>query len=436
VFNRFANVLLSAAVLIGIGVTAAIAQTQEKKPQWKDGQAEYNLYEAANKATDPAKKLAALDAWKAKYPESDFKDMRLASYLLTYRALNQAAKMVETAKEILVSHPKDVNALMWLAILTESMPPTPDSLDTGEKAAKALPDAEVPAGVTPQVWEKVKQDLTALSHKTLGFIALQRKQYETAEQEYTKVLEMNPVTPCSIPVCILQAQISQLLGNTIIAEKKPERYSEALYHLARAASLTGPGALPDANKKQVDAFLVKAYNTYHGPDDAGLKDLRALAVTQPMPPAGFKIKNKNEIEAENAAKFAADNPQLALWKGIKDSLMAADGEQYFTDKLKGTAPPKLKGKLVSTKPAIRPKELLLDLDGGDNAEVTLKLETALPGKADKGTEIQFEGVPTAFTKDPFMLTFDVDSKDKIEGWPKQAAPAPVKKRAPVHKKTQ
>ena len=52
----------------------------------------------------------------------------------------------------------------------------------------------------------------------------------------------------------------------------------------------------------------------------------------------------------------------------------------------------------------------------------------MPGKADKGTEIQFEGVPTAFTKDPFMLTFDVQGKDKIEGWPAQAT-APVKKRA-------
>jgi len=47
--------------------------------------------------------------------------------------------------------------------------------------------------------------------------------------------------------------------------------------------------------------------------------------------------------------------------------------------------------------------------------------TKVPGKADKGTEIQFEGVPTAFTKEPFMLTFTVQSKDKIEGWPAQAA---------------
>jgi hypothetical protein len=179
--------------------------------------------------------------------------------------------------------------------------------------------------------------------------------------------------------------------------------------------------------------VIKGYNAFHGADAEGLKQLRALAVAQPMPPAGFTIQDKNQIAAANAAKLAADDPQLALWKGIKDQLTATDGEQYFTEKLKGTAPPKFKGKLVSTTPAIRPKELVLAIDDADTPEVTLKLETALPGKADKGTEIQFQGVPSAFTKDPFMLTFDVDSKDKIEGWPKQAAP-PAKKRVGARKK--
>jgi hypothetical protein len=64
--------------------------------------------------------------------------------------------------------------------------------------------------------------------------------------------------------------------------------------------------------------------------------------------------------------------------------------------------------------------------------VTLKLDSALPGKADPGTEIEFEGVPSAFSKDPeFMVTFDVE-KDKISGWPAQAPPA--KKAAPRRKK--
>ena len=435
-FNRFAKAFLSAAILM-IGVSAGSAQGQDKKPEWKDGQEEYKLFDAANKATTPAQKLAALDAWKAKYPESDFKDARLVSYLATYRALGQAPKMAETANEILKMNPKDVNALMWLTALTETypVPPTQESLAAGEKAAQALPDAATPAGVTPEAWATVKNDLVAISHKTLGFIAAQRKQYETVEQEYAKALDAIPNPPCpsQLPVCAYPAPVALALGNTIVAEKKPERYPDALFYLARAVSITGPGALPDPTRKQVDAFLVKAYTTFHGTDDAGLKELRALASSQPKPPAGFKIKDKNELAAESQTKLAADNPQLALWKNIKDQLTAANGEQYFTDQLKGTAPPKMKGKLISAKPAVNPKELVLNLDGTNTPEVTLKLETGIPGKAPEGTELQFQGVPSAFTKEPFMLTFDVENKSKIEGWPKQAAAPPVRRRV-VRKK--
>jgi hypothetical protein len=394
-----------------MGAGLALAQAPAKEKQVKD-QVEWNLFNDSTKTADAAKRLGFLNTWKEKYPESDFKDARLLIYLTTYQALNQPAKMVETAKEILAMNPKEPHALLALTMLTATFPnpPTPDSLATGEKAAQGLLEAEKPAEVKDEAtWKKIK---TEEAHKAVIFIALQRKQPEAAEQEYAKWLAEDPG----------QAQISYALGNTILSEKKQERYSEMLYHWGRAASLTGPGAMPEAQRKQVDAYFVKQYNAIHGPDEAGLKEFRALAVSRPMPPAGFKIKTKNEIDAENQEKFAKDNPQLALWKGVKDALVAANGEQYFEGTLKGSAVPKLKGKLVSMKPAIRPKELVLAIDTPNTPEVTLKFENPLPGKAEPGTEIEFEGVPGAFTKEPFMLTFDVDGKDKIAGWPAQAAP--------------
>ena len=406
-------------VLTVMAAATALAQPKEKKV--KDQQ-EYDLYKSSTTTTDAAKRLPFLDQWKEKYPESDFKEERLVIYQTTYQALGQTAKAVETAKEILAMDPKEVNALYFLTMYGQIQPATPDSLATGEKAAHSLLGAEKPAGVKDEDWKKIQADMTFKAHKTLSFIAMQKKQPEVAEQELMKCLTEDPN----------QAQCSYDLGNAILAEKKLERQSEVLYHWARASSLTGPQAIPEPLHKQVDAFFVKSYTTFHGPDDAGLKDLRALAVTQPMPPAGFKIKNKNEIEAEKEEQAAKDNPQLALWKSIKDQLIAANGEQYFNEQMKDHAVPKLKGKLVTMRPAIRPKELVLAIQTPDTPEVTVKLESPLPGKADKGTEIQFEGTATEFTKDPFMLTFVVESKDKIEGWPAQAAP-PAKKRPPAKK---
>src|SRR5260370_30782022 len=198
-------------------------------------------------------------------------------------------------------------------------PATPDSIDRGEKAAESWLGGEKPAGVKDEDWKKIKADMTFKAHKTLSFIAMQRKQPEVAEQEVMKWLTEDPA----------QAQCSYDLGNAILAEKKLERQSEVLYHWARAASLTGPGAIPEPLHKQVDAFFVKQYSMFHGPDEAGLKELRSTAVSQPIPPTGFKIKNKNEIDAQNEEKAAKDNPQLALWKSIKDQLTTANGAQDF-----------------------------------------------------------------------------------------------------------
>jgi hypothetical protein len=433
VLNRYIKGVASVAVLAA-GVAAAMAQDAAKQPQWQGGQAEFALYTAAKDATAPAARLTALNAWKEKYPTSDFNLLRLQTYLVTYQALGKAAEMVNTSKEILAISPKDLQALMWVTYFTQSIPnpPTPESLAAGEAAAKALPDADAPAGVAPDIWAKVKADLVAVSHNTLAFIALQRKQLDVAEQEYTKALAAVTNPPCQsqLPVCVAPAQISYSLGSTIIAEKKPERYPEAIYHLARAASLTGPAALPAATLKPADAYFVKFYTAFHGPDEAGMKDLRTQAVAAPMPPAGFALKSKAELDADSQAKFAKENPELAMWKVIKDQLTAANGQQYFESELKGTSPPKLVGKLVSTKPAVNPKELVIAISTPDQGEVTLKLETPLRGKADPGTEIKFQGVPSAFAKEPFMLTIDVDSKDKIEGWPAQAAPVVRKKAAP------
>ncbi len=427
---------------MAMGVSAGLAQAPKK--QVKD-QAEYELYNNSTKETDPNKRLTFLNSWKEKYPATDFKEERLLIYLTTYQQLNQPAKMVDTAKEIVALNPQNVNALMWLAYFgpTFPQPPTADSLATGESAAKALLDAPKPEAVDAAVWPKIKADFDALAHNSLGTIAVQRKQLDVAEQEYSKALQSSTNPPCQsgIPTCPGPAQISLSMANAIIAQKKPDRYSDAIYELARAASMTGPGSLPDAQKKQVDAYLVKVYNTYHGADDAGLKDLRTLAVGgTPAPPAGFKIKDKNEIDADNQNKLAKDNPSLAMWKTIKDNLVAPNGDMYF-ESIKGALIPggangvkKFSGKLISSKPELKPKELVLAISDDTTPEVTLKFETALPGKADPGTVIGFEGIPSAFAKDPFMVTFDVDGKDKIDGWPVQAAPA--KKRPPVHKKTQ
>ena len=56
----------------------------------------------------------------------------------------------------------------------------------------------------------------------------------------------------------------------------------------------------------------------------------------------------------------------------------------------------------------------------------------LPGSAEPGTEIEFESVAKAFTKDPFMMTVEVEPS-KIKGWPTPIPAGGPEKRPAVKK---
>jgi tetratricopeptide (TPR) repeat protein len=390
-----------------------------KGPKWKD-QAEYDMYSAVVKETDPKKKLALINAWKEKYPETEFKSARLQLYLNAYQQLNDFPNLLATLNEMLTLDPKDLTVMspyMYYAMVSNDV--SPAALDNASKVANsALANLEnKPASIKDDQWPQAKKQIESLAHKTLGWVAMQQKKPDVAEQEFTKSLAIDPN----------QGEVDYWLGNTLRAEKTPEKISQALFYYARAATYDGPGSLTPQGRAQLDDYLRKAYNSYHGQDDAGLNELKTLAKSQPAPPPNFKIKTANEIAIEKEEEFKKSNPQLALWMGVKKMLTTEGGVQYFDTQMKGAAVPALKGTVIAAKPPVRSKELILGLADKNTPEVTLKLDQPLKGKPEIGEEIEFEGVPTAFTPDPFMVTFDTEVA-KIKGLTvKPAGPATPKK---------
>jgi hypothetical protein len=67
---------------------------------------------------------------------------------------------------------------------------------------------------------------------------------------------------------------------------------------------------------------------------------------------------------------------------------------------------------MEAKPSCRPKELLVSIKEPDKqsleGEILLKFEKPLNGKPEVPADIQFEGVPSAFSASPFLLTMDAD----------------------------
>jgi len=447
---RVSNTFMT-KIALAFAAAAALLAAQDKpadasKKVAKDQQ-EADLINSLPKETDPAKRLATLDKWKAGYPETAFESEREAAYLATYQELKKPRETVDMANMILKNKPNDFDAMRAILIygLSTGNPPPPADVDSTEKVANHMLNdtdaifapANKPAYMTAEQWSQSKEPMRAYSQRIIGVIYAQvKKDNVRAEQELTKAIQMSPN----------DGQLAQMLGGAILAQNKtnPEKQPLALFYYARAAAYEGPGSLPAANRQQLQSgFLSRAYNTYHGSNE-GFDKLLALAKTNSTPPPDFHIDSTADIAAAKAKaeeEAAKANPMLAMWKTIKNGLTGDNPDQFFEGSVKDAGLPggangvtKFKGKLISAKPEIRPKELVVAVEKPDVADCTLKLAEGqtLPGKMDPGGEIEFEGTAKAYTKEPYMLTLEVE-KDKISGWTGKNAPT-TKKAAPVTKK--
>jgi hypothetical protein len=290
-------------------------------------------------------------------------------------------------------------------------------------------------GVAADKWAEARKDMTEKAEAALLYIAIlpgiqamakQPPDCPAAESAYRKALAEYPE----------KAAISYELGRALTCEAKtmPEKQSAAIYEFLRAATIDP--TLGDArnDRKKIQAFADNAYIRFHGSDE-GLEQLREQVRQAPLPPADFRIASGGELDEAKREQFEKDHPRLALWMKIKGVLSGEEGAQYFESQMKEAAVPLLTGVLVEAKPACHARELLVAAPVPDaprplRPEIRLKLDKPLVGKVEVNAEFGWEGVPSAFTKDPFLLTMDVET-GKIDGLKMTPCATPAGK-APVH----
>lgn len=459
-----AGLALSMALLSA--QTAAPPAAQQKKV--KD-QGEYEIYnEAIKDAANPAKEIQDLDTWSQKYPDSDYKDDRLYMYMQAYSKSTppQPLKVIDYGSQLMS---KDLNAVFpgtggGLNILNvlflvswnvAALPaPTTDQLALGEKAGRQLLDfapkyftaENKPANLTPEKWAEARGDIEKRTKIALGAMAvapgnqaLAKNDCAAAESAYVKALSDYPES----------AAISYNLGRALkceaaaVPDKAPEFNSRAIYAFIRAAVID-PSLGGTAEPKKITDYANSVYTGYHGSDE-GLDQLKQQAKSSSVPPAGFKIATSTEVSQVKQKEFAEKFPQYALWMGIKGQLADANGQQYFEGQLKDAdvsgqgGQRALKGMLLDGRPTCRSRELLVSVPDPSKpgsaapGEILVKLDAPLTGKPAPG-EIEWDGVPRAFTKEPFLLTMESD-KSKITGLKVDACgpPTATKKSAPKKK---
>jgi hypothetical protein len=407
-------------------IAAIVAPAAQTQKAYKD-HGEYELFSEATKqlaANNHAKALESIQAWSAKYPESNYDDERRMLAVQAYSAVKEPGKAIDAAAplldrklETLPGGPASIVRLLYSVIA--AVPQVPDATDkqlaSAAKAARAL-DAfdKTPDGVTPEAWAQARADLRKAAASTLLHIALlpvtralKTKDCASAESGARAALESHPNS----------AQASWYLASAQLCSstQDPANVSAALYGFARAAALPAAAAMVDPKWQQstVEPYLRKLYTQYHGDDPDGLRELKELAARQPLPPQGFLVKSAAEVEQAKNEAFASTHPELALWMKIHSALSAPNGEEYFAAELKDAAVPLLAGVLVEAKPACRPAELLIAIKSPESS-VRLQLSKPLAGRVEPNQDVRWEGVATGFRKDPFLLTMDAETS-KVYG---------------------
>src|ERR1700689_3679546 len=100
--------------------------------------------------------------------------------------------------------------------------PTPDVLDQGEKAAAAIV-ANIdtpPPNVTADQWKGARTPVETLGHSTLGWIAMQGKNWGAAEAEFQKSLALDANN----------GELDYFMGTVLASEKRREKLSAALFY--------------------------------------------------------------------------------------------------------------------------------------------------------------------------------------------------------------
>lgn len=402
------------------------APAQQKK-EIKDP-AEYNAYMGAIQATDPNAKAQALDGFVTQYPNSVMKEDALELLMRTYQGLQNQQKTMETANRLLQANPSNVTALALLSFLHKAMAQQgqdpannlAQARQYGEKGLAALPNFPKPEGMADLDFAKLKDNLAGIFNASIGVAAYTTKDFATAQKALQDAVNTSPD----------DFSIVYPLALAYFDSPQPDPL-KGIWYTARAASLAPQGA----PKQQVTEFGRRKYIKYHGGDD-GWTDVLSAAASNKVPPEGWTIKPA-PTPAEQAATMVQQKP-VAQMSFDEIQFILTSGNQQAADQvwtqIQGK-PLAMVGNVVSATPTqIMIAGTYDDINAQPpKADITLTMAGEMTARQipKAGQQLAFQGKPTSYTPNPFMVTMEDGALVRQKG---AASSEPATPKKPAAKK--
>lgn len=226
---------------------SALAMAQKVKSK-SEGEA----LQAIMAEQDPAATMAKVDAFMAKYADTEFKSWAYTRAAEAAERKSDGAKVIIYSDLAMESDPKAYHPmLMEAAELARST--RENDLDKDEKLNKAEKLAKQAIEIVPNVpkpnpqiadaqWDEVKKEFVGDAHRDLGMIASVKKKYDVAIAEFKQALEI-PHDP-DLPTYIRLAA----------AYNDNQQPDEALAALAKMPANPQLAPFMDKEKKRAEAL--------------------------------------------------------------------------------------------------------------------------------------------------------------------------------------
>jgi tetratricopeptide (TPR) repeat protein len=178
----------------------AVILTQPLASQQPKSKEEYEALVAMQNAQAPDDRIAAAQKLLTDFKDTDFKEFANYVLMLAYQQKNDFENMLLYGERTLEINSDNVGTLISLANAIP-MRTREFDLDKDEKLAKAedfakralvlIPNLAKPNPDMPDdQWLMAKKDFMASAHESLGLVAMKRKSFPTAEENFRKSLEV------------------------------------------------------------------------------------------------------------------------------------------------------------------------------------------------------------------------------------------------------
>ncbi|CAN5149386.1 hypothetical protein BH10PSE6_BH10PSE6_12960 [soil metagenome] len=314
---------------------------------------EAGSYAKALALKEPVKRAEALEVFIAWYPGSVLRVEAFEQVMGAWQSANNPEKADAAATRLLQIDADNVRALANRAYVGRTRAAAGEAaalapaVAAAERGLRVLPKWQRPASTADADFLRLKMQMIAVFDGTLGFAALQAKQYDKARERFLRALATDPDNLADVyqlSVAMLEPQPSDALG---------------FWYAARAIAIART-ARNETAAAGIDKYARAHYVRYHGSEE-GWSDVVAKGAAGPkQPPDRFaksisRLMSPPEAALQSVADTDPATMSFAEWalvlahRDVSDAnrIAAERVWKVVTDKQKGGARIKIPIKVLT-----------------------------------------------------------------------------------------